>query len=473
MDNESGIPEHGTKVLIALGGSLMSFLVFVGSASAGSTPNEIRVLTPAGEKQQAFAFGDKELRRGAEIATGDVDGDGELEIVATPTYRAKPNVRVFSSSGTLRTDFDVLDRKFTGGVNLAVGDVTGDGVAEIVIGARDGGGPTVEVYTNTGQRLATFVAYSPKYRGGVDVATGDIDGDGVEEIVTAAGFESSGHIRAFEGDGRETVTSVFPFGTSGQFGARVAVGDVDPDSPYEEIVVVPLSDHAPQVKILSNRGKTLKTITAFSASRTSGLSVTTLQADADASEEIAVIVRNWRPHLRVLNADGSRLTSTYAFAKSFVGDVSLTAGGANTLLASVTKLRASGRSDLPRSIEIDLSDQKLTYYRKGVTVATRAVSTGKWSMPTPTGTFKTRNKIRTAYSSRYALYMDYWMAVTPDGSYGIHALPFWKLKNGGRIYEGEDHLGTPVSHGCIRLAPSAARELYEWAPVGTAVFIRP
>ena len=51
--------------------------------------------------------------------------------------------------------------------------------------------------------------------------------------------------------------------------------------------------------------------------------------------------------------------------------------------------------------------------------------------------------------------------------YGLHELPEWP---GGKK-EGEDHLGTPVSGGCIRLGVGAAKELYEWADVGTEVII--
>jgi lipoprotein-anchoring transpeptidase ErfK/SrfK len=52
-------------------------------------------------------------------------------------------------------------------------------------------------------------------------------------------------------------------------------------------------------------------------------------------------------------------------------------------------------------------------------------------------------------------------------TYGLHALPEWP--NGYR--EGENHLGIPVSHGCVRLSTAAAAQVYSWADVGTIVVI--
>lgn len=120
-----------------------------------------------------------------------------------------------------------------------------------------------------------------------------------------------------------------------------------------------------------------------------------------------------------------------------------------------------------RYIEIDLSAQRLHLLESDAFHRTFLISTGKWDMPTPTGELQIHNHIRTAFSRRYGLFMDYWMAVTPDGAYGLHQLPRWPS---GKV-EGTSHLGRPVSHGCIRLGPGDAEYLYAWAENGTKVFI--
>ncbi len=117
-------------------------------------------------------------------------------------------------------------------------------------------------------------------------------------------------------------------------------------------------------------------------------------------------------------------------------------------------------------IEIDLSKQTLAAFEGSNQYMTARVSTGKWSMPTPTGTFSINNKNPRAYSRRYGLYMPWWMSFI-GSEYGLHELPEWP--NGTK--EGESHLGTPVSHGCVRLGRGSAEQLYNWAQVGTIVYI--
>ncbi len=122
-------------------------------------------------------------------------------------------------------------------------------------------------------------------------------------------------------------------------------------------------------------------------------------------------------------------------------------------------------------LEIDLSSQRMHLIEGENYQQSFVVSTGKWSTPTPIGEFTIKNHIQTAWSNRYKLYMPFWMAIqTPEGGYdgyGIHGLPYWP--NGAK--EGEGHLGTPVSHGCIRLGAGAAEFVYNWAEDGTRVVI--
>lgn len=121
---------------------------------------------------------------------------------------------------------------------------------------------------------------------------------------------------------------------------------------------------------------------------------------------------------------------------------------------------------LTRRIEINLKNQKLIYYVGGQTWKEFTVSSGKSSTPTPKGTFKIVNKSKKAWSKAYGLWMPYWLGLD-RGRIGIHELPVWP--NGYR--EGANHLGTPVSHGCVRLGIGPAQYLYDRVDVGTEVVI--
>ncbi len=121
-------------------------------------------------------------------------------------------------------------------------------------------------------------------------------------------------------------------------------------------------------------------------------------------------------------------------------------------------------------IDISIADQQMTVIENYQIINKFPVSTGTWNMPTPVGTHQIYNHISDAYSTLYDLYMPSWMAITPDGGYGIHGLPYWKY-SWGNVYEGENHLGIRVSHGCVRLSLDNAAWLYNWAPNGTTVLI--
>jgi lipoprotein-anchoring transpeptidase ErfK/SrfK len=117
-------------------------------------------------------------------------------------------------------------------------------------------------------------------------------------------------------------------------------------------------------------------------------------------------------------------------------------------------------------IDINLAKQNLSIFEDGKRLGTYRVSSGKRGMATPTGTFKVMSKAGRAYSRKYNLYMPYWMQFTGAG-HGIHELPEWK----SGYKEGANHLGTPVSHGCVRLGIGAAKTVYDWSGIGTPIVI--
>src|SRR5207302_1754993 len=64
--------------------------------------------------------------------------------------------------------------------------VTGNALFTVA-GAGEGGGPVVSVFNADGSPRASFLAYEESFRGGVHVAVADVDGDGVPDVVTGAG----------------------------------------------------------------------------------------------------------------------------------------------------------------------------------------------------------------------------------------------------------------------------------------------
>ncbi len=194
---------------------------------------------------------------GVYVAAGDVDGDGKADIITGAGPGGGPHVRVFSGANPAieLASFLAYSPLFTGGVYVAAGDVDGDGKADIITGAGPGGGPHVRVFSgaNPAVELASFFAYSPLFTGGVYVAAGDVDGDGKADIITGAGPGGGPHVRIFTGTGADTGLGFFAYSPGFTGGVRVAVGDVDGVSPGE-IITGPGAGGGPHVRVFSGAG---------------------------------------------------------------------------------------------------------------------------------------------------------------------------------------------------------------------------
>src|SRR5262249_34646239 len=123
----------------------------------------------------------------------------------------QPLVNVYDAvSGHLIASFDAFAPTFLGGVSVAVGDVNGDGVPDIIVGAGPGGGPHVKIIDGTklsdvdsnneidnSALLGQFYAYSPFFTGGVFVAYGV--SNGLPQIITGAGAGGGPHVKVIDG----------------------------------------------------------------------------------------------------------------------------------------------------------------------------------------------------------------------------------------------------------------------------------
>ena len=168
---------------------------------------------------------------GVNVALGDVNDDGFADIVCGVGVGGGPNVRVFSGKdGVLLASFFAYPSSFLGGVRVASADLTGDGFADIICGVGSGGGPNVRVYDGrTGALLSSFFAYAPAFVGGLFLSTGDVNGDGVPDILTGVEGGGGPNVKAFDWRTAATLRSFYAFDATQPSGVRVAAADVDGD----------------------------------------------------------------------------------------------------------------------------------------------------------------------------------------------------------------------------------------------------
>jgi hypothetical protein len=173
---------------------------------------------------------------GINLAVGDLEHDGKTEIITGTEYGGGPQLRIFNQNGSLiNPGFFAYDSAFRGGVHVTMGDVNGDGVDEIITGAGKSGGPHIRIFNKNGVLINPgFFAYNQLFRGGVYVASGDVDGDGRDEIITGAGPGGGPHVRVYNESGA-LENEFFTSDTSDTSGVAITVSDVDGDS-VDEII---------------------------------------------------------------------------------------------------------------------------------------------------------------------------------------------------------------------------------------------
>ncbi len=118
-------------------------------------------------------------------------------------------------------------------------------------------------------------------------------------------------------------------------------------------------------------------------------------------------------------------------------------------------------------IDVNLTAQQVTVLYKNVAIKTMACSGGKPETPTPQGTYTTNQKIYYAWIPKFAMGAYYWTRFY--GPYLFHSVPYDSA--GNMLIEELNKIGSPVSHGCIRLVLEDAKWLYETFPLGIKINI--
>ncbi len=186
--------------------------VIVG-ADAGGGPNVVVFSGMDGSVLQNFMAFDSAFTGGVRLAAADTNADGFDDVIVSPGPGGGPNVRVFSGANLAPLlSFFAYDAAFTGGVTVAAADLNGDGLAEIVTGAGAGGGPDVAVFSGIDAAfLRGFFAFGAAFTGGARVTASDLLGDGLAEIVVGAGPGGGPSVCEFDGQTLELLDSFFAF----------------------------------------------------------------------------------------------------------------------------------------------------------------------------------------------------------------------------------------------------------------------
>ncbi len=190
------------------------------------------------------------FKGGVYVSAGDVTGDGIPDLAITPDEGGGPRADIYSGAAgfpKLTAFFGIDDVNFRGGARSAIADMTGDGVADLIVVAGFGGGPRVAAFD--GKSLATtpvkiigdFFAFEQALRNGIFVTAGDINGDGFADLIAGGGPGGGPRVLALDGKSLLSnqyvnLANFFAGDISSRGGIRVAVKDLDGDTKADLVV---------------------------------------------------------------------------------------------------------------------------------------------------------------------------------------------------------------------------------------------
>jgi Ca2+-binding RTX toxin-like protein len=243
------------------------------------------------------------------------DVPGVQIIVVGADLNAASRVRVFSAlNRQLLLDFNPFPdiANYRRGARVAAGDVNGDYIPDIIVATGPNATPLVRIFDGAAaragivERIASFnPGYAANFKGGLFVATADVDQDGFSDIVVTNGGPATAEVRIFSGAtiaaGLPAVTvgpAFLVFPTTFRGGAAVATGDYDGDGQVDLIFSAGPSSR-PLVRVVNpaglvdgfDAGDIIDEFLAFPANSTSGTYVTAVDLNGDGRDEIMVTRR--------------------------------------------------------------------------------------------------------------------------------------------------------------------------------------
>ncbi len=207
-------------------------------------------------------------------------------LVIAPNDNNGPRIFLMDGTGKRLGQFFAFDKNFRGGISLTSGDIDGNGIEEI-IAAPASGSPQIRIFASSGKILGQFFAFDKNFRGGLNIATADVDGNGVDEILAAPASAGGPHIRIFNSKG-SVLGQFFAYTKDFKGGIRLASIDYD-NNGTDEILSSSASSKALPIRMFTVEGKLSRQMTDFSAQGKGNIVLHVGDFEGDGSQRIIAI----------------------------------------------------------------------------------------------------------------------------------------------------------------------------------------
>lgn len=285
-------------------------LLFNDSTNKG----QIKIVTPKGVVKAKFSTFDN---LNINVASGDFNGDGKKEIAVTPQGLASSEVRIYQTNGKLLTKFLAYESKFTGGVNLAGGDIDGNGVEELVMVPAYNRRAEIKIMNKNFKLQTSWLAYPANYLGGANLSVADLNGDGKAEIATVPASGTGAQVKVFSSGGK-LIYQWFAFEPQLKGGFKIAaINSYSSLSANPIIAIASGKDMLPYVKIFTPDGRLQNSWLAYNFNFDKGINIAGADVDNDGQAEIITGTgANEVPLLSLFKQDGTLIKSYYSDKKT-------------------------------------------------------------------------------------------------------------------------------------------------------------
>lgn len=381
----------------------------------------------------------KDLIGGWSVATGDLGTDGVKEIVLGNGLGREPRVTVYRQDGTEIGSFLVYASTMGSGVNVNVCDLTGDGLNEIITSPQRGGGPHIRVFDRFGKALdgGGMFAYAESFRGGVNLACGNLDEQIGDELVTLPAAGGGPHVRIWKwNDNNLSMKNEwFAFSKETNNGLIGVVHDQKLSLTTQRPLVQPV--------IRTYVIHSLPTLTKESLYKIYSRGVTSLVLVDDHLRLATESPSGW------LDLENNSWTSVQSLHDSITGTSTVTVP---------TRPNFSDSTE-EEKIVIDLSKQRLMAYEFGILTNSFHISSAKKPWITPVG-------IHQITAKKPLVHYAWFYGSGSAQNYDLGWVPF-NLQFAPHLFvhyaPWHNNFGHPMSHGCVNVALDTMKWLYEWA----------